>query len=135
MERLARKPPRDIAALRERVERWRQTRASFGPMPAELWTEAEVVARRRGLYATARGVGIDYGTLAKRLNSQPERSGRTEEVAFVEWSGAEVLGRAPASGTVVEMSDGSGRQMTIRVDGAGPVDLAGIVAAFCGPRP
>ena len=136
MERLAAREPRDIAALRDRVEGWRRTRVTPGPMPAELWAEAETIARKRGLYATARGVGIDYGALAKRMKSAPEPRGQAEALTFVEWRGAEILGQTPTgSAAVVEMADASGRRMTVRLEGGEPVDLAGIVAAFCGARP
>lgn len=100
-------------------------------MPPELWAEAEAVARKHGLYATARGAGVDYGTLAKRLTAEP--AGKAEAVAFVEWSGAELLGGAPR-GAVIEMSDASGRHVAVRLSGGEALDVVGIVAAFCGSR-
>lgn len=127
--------PTEITELRHRVERWRRTRRGHGPMPAELWAEAVAVARRRGLYETARGVGIDYGSLVKRMRDEargPE-AGRSVAVEFVEWTGAEILGRvAVPTGAVVEMSDTSGRRVTVRMGAGEGVDVAGIVAAFCG---
>ena len=99
-------------------------------MPAELWAAAVAVARKRGLYETARGAGIDYGKLAKRVKDEsPEEVAKVE---FVEWRLGQVV--KPA-GAVVEMSDTSGRQVTIHLGGGDSVDVAGIVAAFCGPRP
>jgi len=132
--------PAEITELRERVERWRRFRSGHGPMPAELWAAAVDVARRRGLYETARGVGIDYGGLAKRMKGEAlvAEAGRSARVEFVEWSGAEILGQvaAPApAGAVVEISDASGRHVTVRMSAGEGVDVAGIVAAFCGvPR-
>lgn len=130
--------PAEIAQLRERVEEWRRARRGHGPMPAELWVAAVAVARKCGLYETARGVGIDYGSLAKRVKDEPPEAetGRLAKVEFVEWSGVELLGQvAKPAGAVVEMSDTSGRQVTIHLGGGEPVDVAGIVAAFCGSRP
>lgn len=130
--------PAEIAQLRERVEEWRRTRPGHGPMPAELWVAAVAVARKRGLYETARGVGIDYGSLAKRVNDAPPaaETGSLAKVEFVEWSGVELLEQvAKPAGAVVEMSDTSGRQVTIHLGVGEPVDVAGIVAAFCGSRP
>ena len=126
--------PADIAQLRERVDGWRRARRGLGPMPAELWAAAVAVARKRGLYETARGAGIDYGKLAKRVKDEsPEEVAKVE---FVEWSGVELLGQVvKPAGAVVEMSDTSGRQVTIHLGGGDSVDVAGIVAAFCGPRP
>lgn len=127
--------PEEITRLRERVERWRRTRRGHGPMPAELWAEAVAIARKHGLYETARGVGIDYGALAKRMRNEPRHleAERSVAVEFVEWTGAEVLGQVAAStGAVVEMSDPGGRQVIVRVGAGERVDIPGIVAAFCG---
>ena len=127
-------PPREMVALRDRVDEWRRTRACFGPMPADLWDEAVALGRRRGLYATARGVGINYDSLAKRVRAlQPH--GQAAEVAFVEWTGAGLVDQAPGGGNVLQVSEASGRQMTVRLAGGTQVDLAGIVAAFCAARP
>jgi hypothetical protein len=130
--------PAEIAQLRERIEEWRRTRLRHGPMPADLWAAAVAVARKHGLYDTARGMGIDYGSLAKRMKEEPPvgAAGSLAKVEFVEWSGAELLGQvSKPAGAVVEMSDTSGRRVTIHLGGAEPVDVAGIVAAFYGSRP
>lgn len=130
--------PAEIAQLRERVEEWRRTRRGQGPMPADLWVAAVAVARKRGLYETARGVGIGYGSLVKRMKDEPPigAAGSLAKVEFAEWSGAGLLGQvSKPAGAVVEMSDTSGRRVTIHLGDAEPVDVAGIVAAFCGSRP
>jgi len=128
--------PREILALRDRVEEWRRTRSARGQMPAELWSEAVSVARRRGLYTTARGAGVDFGALAKRVRGEPPGAQSTSAITFVEWSGAQILGQVRSPGcAVVEMSDAAGRHVTVRLDSTGGLDVAGIVAAFCGSRP
>jgi hypothetical protein len=102
-------------------------------MPAELWAAAVAVARKRGLYKTARGAGIDYGSLAKRLRDAPpgDEAGSLAKVEFVEWSGVELLGQvAKPAGTVVEMADPSGRHVTVHLGGGEPVDIAGTVFVF-----
>jgi hypothetical protein len=83
-------------------------------------------------------VGIDYGGLAKRMKGEPRglEAAKSAGVEFVEWSGVEILGQVAAPvGAVVEMSDASGRQVTVRLNGGEDVDVARIVAAFCGSRP
>ena len=129
--------PAEITELRERVDRWRRSRGGHGAMPAELWAGAVAVARKRGLYSTARGVGIDYGGLAKRMKAESlgVEAARPVGVEFVEWSGVEILGQVAApvpASAVVEMSDASGRQLTVRMSGGEGMDVAAIVAAFCG---
>jgi hypothetical protein len=57
-----------IAPLRAHITHWRATRTHRGaPMPAALWVAAVDLARRHGLTATARALGLDYGTLKRRL--------------------------------------------------------------------
>ena len=57
-----------VAPLRAQLTHWRATRTHRGaPMPAALWVAAVDLARRHGLTATARALGLDYGTLKRRL--------------------------------------------------------------------
>jgi hypothetical protein len=50
--------------------------------------------------------------------------------AFVELSGAQILGASSAPGAVVELSDGAGVRLTVRLAASAEVDVARIVAAF-----
>ena len=87
-------------------------------MPSESRDCATEIEGKHGLYATARGLGIDnYGTLAKRIKNavSPDRTA----VGFIEWSGAEILGTGTPAGTVVEIADRSGRQLTVRLAAGG----------------
>ena len=54
---------------RRGVERWRETRAAGMPMPESLWAMAAQLARRHGIYPTARVLGLEYNKL-KRLSQQ-----------------------------------------------------------------
>ncbi|MBM3271220.1 MAG: hypothetical protein FJZ01_26605 [Candidatus Sericytochromatia bacterium] len=122
-------------ALRERVEEWRRTRPCFGPMPADLWAEAVSVAQKRGLYVTARSASLDYGGLARRLAvAEAATPPQPEAVAFVEWSGADILGSRPGAGVEIEMSDRDGRRMTLRAPSGESFGIAAIVSAFWGAR-
>ena len=47
------KLPAGVKRLRDQIERWRRTRAKRTLMPAELWSEAIVQARREGAYLVA----------------------------------------------------------------------------------
>jgi hypothetical protein len=106
-------------------------------MPAALWAEAVRAARSCGIYAIARAVDVDYGALAKRVAEDPGAGPDDSEssaVRFVEWTGAQLQGVPAATGSVVELSDGSGRQMTVRLNGGQELDVVGLVSAFCGSR-
>ncbi len=121
--------PADMVALRGQIEAWRSTRKGLCAMPADLWDSAAKIAARHGIYATATIVGVSYDALAKRVkNAMP--ASRTA-VSFVEWSGAEILANNMAAGSVVEVSDSAGRQLSIRLAQGDKADVASIVAAFC----
>ncbi len=73
-------------------------------MPAELWAAAVGLARRSGVYPVARALSVDYGALRRRV-AEAARV-RTEGAGahrFVEFSGAQLLGVASATGSVVEL--------------------------------
>ncbi len=125
--------PGRVRAVRDRVALWRRTREKRSPMPADLWTEAVALARSEGTYRIARALGIDIGSLARRV-AEARDGGAAGGSAFVELSGAQLLGAAAPAGMVVEISDGDGMRLTIRLSGGTPVDVAGVVHAFCRRR-
>jgi len=95
-------------------------------MPPELWADAVALAREHGTFHTARALGLSYQTLKERVAEQG-RGGRTgAPEGFVEIPGAALFTGTEAN--VVEISDGPGRTLVIRL--AGAVDVAGVVAAF-----
>jgi hypothetical protein len=102
-------------------------------MPADLWSEAVALARREGTYATACALGLNFESLARRVaeaRAGSERDG-AQASAFVELSGAQLLGAAAAAGPVVEICGGDGMRLTIRLGGDTPLDVVGIVQGFC----
>ena len=82
-------------------------------MPEELWRAAVVLAREHGAYGTARGLGINYGTLRVRMAASAKRNAGSRS-EFVELSPGLALGGVPA-GSVVELSSGGGEKLTIRL--------------------
>lgn len=117
-----------LTQLRRRIERWRRTRAKRSPMPAELWSAATDLARGLGAYRVARQLGIGYGSLRDRLRADGE-SGGVAAPAFVAVDGAALFAPAPASGHgEVELSDGGGLKVVIRLAAGQAVDVAAVVA-------
>ncbi len=55
--------PRDLARMRERLDEWRGGHARGVALPEALWSGAGRVARRRGVYVTARALGLEYNKL------------------------------------------------------------------------
>lgn len=124
--------PARVRAVWERVALWRRTRKKRSPMPSALWAEAVALARTDGTYSTARALGVDFQSLARRVAEirAGEETGPAHVGAFVELSGSQLLG-ATAAGPVVEISDGDGVRLTIRLAGGTPLDVVGVVQGFC----
>jgi len=96
-------------------------------MPAELWTRAVELARTRGTYPIARAVHVDYASLARRVaETNGVRASDERNGGFVELRGADLLG----GDTMVEVSDGDGTRMTIRIGAGGALDVTALINAF-----
>jgi hypothetical protein len=130
-------------AVRARIADWRRTREKRSPMPAALWGDAVALARREGTFGVARAVGVDFESLARRVaearagtaGEEPAAAGAGPTASgFVEVSGAQLLGVSGAAGAVVEVADGDGARLTIRLATATALDVAGVVAGFRGRR-
>src|ERR1700694_3044603 len=61
---------------RRRVERWRERRAAGMSMAENLWAMAAQLARRHGIYPTARVLGLEYNKL-KRLSQQSNEAAKS----------------------------------------------------------
>jgi len=59
----------DFLTLQRRLAEWRSSHPRRSPLPEQSWTEAAGLARKRGLYRTARTLPIAYANLRKRLRS------------------------------------------------------------------
>ena len=119
--------PAGVKELRRRIERWRRTRERRTAMPADLWTEAIALARSGRPYAVARVLGLNFDGLRRRMAEAAASA--PPPGAFVELSGAQILG-ASVPGAVVELSDGDGVRLTVRLVAGAEVDVARVVAAF-----
>lgn len=122
-------PPANVKAVSDRIEKWRRTRRKRSPMPEQLWREAAALAGSHGVYRISQALRVSYETLrswtAKTGPHEAKKQGDT--VGFVEVGLAE-----PAeveAGPVVELADGDGAKMTIRLPAGSTVDVAGLASA------
>lgn len=119
--------------LRERIERWRLTRAKRRPMPSALWDEAAALARELGLHPVKSALGLNYASLRRRVNEGAACvSGARASTggSFVELSGAQLLELPVLATPVVELSDANGTRLTVRLAAGSALDVARLVAAF-----
>ena len=130
-----------LAGLLEGVERWRQERAhTRAAAPEALWAAAVEVARRDGVYATARAIRFDSSRLKARMSvalsagpthpTRPTAGAPTmAPPAFVAIEVAGPRGGVTTSETVVELVGRHGDRMRI-VAAHGEVDVVGLAHAF-----
>lgn len=114
-----------LEGLRGRISRYRQGRPPRAHLPAELWLEAAGWAEKLGVSRASSALGVSYESLRRK-------AGKRATGSFVEFSGAQLLDAAV--GDVLELSDGTGARLTIKLGGAVALDVAAVVAAFRGAR-
>ncbi len=69
----------DMQRLSRRFERWRNAHTGRLPIPARLWTAAAELARKHGVFPTAKALRLEYGKLkqqAELLGPTTKRRGR-----------------------------------------------------------
>jgi hypothetical protein len=110
----------DFEPLRRRLTQWRASRPHLrAPIPEPLWAEAVVLARRHGVFETARALRLGYDSLKRRVS---EPAGSSLPVpGFVELPLA-----PPSQGTlwVLEFRAADGRSLRVQLPPMLVADLA-----------
>jgi hypothetical protein len=114
----------ELAEVRRRFVQWRKGNGGRGSrIPAELWNEAARVARKRGVYATARALRLNYEGLKTRVAAGEAKA---TQAGFVELQ----VGSPAATGAVVELVGPAGEQMRIHLSGVRAPELVALAQAF-----
>ncbi len=98
-----------IQDLPRRFEDWRRKRTRGTRIPEPLWRAAVEAAREHGIHRTAKQLGVDYYSLARRVNAKPQTR---DPIRFVEYPGT-VLPASPAC--VVEIHNSKGRRLRVEL--------------------
>ena len=86
--------PRELSRMRQRLDDWRKGNARGVAFPEKLWASAGRLARRHGIYVTARVLGLEYNKLKRASGAAAGAGGRGKRpavqkaVKFIELSGA-----------------------------------------------
>jgi hypothetical protein len=107
---------RDLAELKEQLERWRKHNRRGARLPEEFWREAVAMAREQGVFRVAKALPVDWRTLKKKMAAG--------EPVFVE---ARTTERAVRPAHAVEVETARGR---VRVTGLGVSELAELLRAL-----
>jgi hypothetical protein len=105
----------DLNQLRRQLSAWRRAQSGRPRLPEALWRAATDLARTQGPSRVARLLRLDYYKLRKRLSATT--SPLPAPPAFVELKGAPMVEAGPGE-SVVELFDGCGARMTLRVPNA-----------------
>ncbi len=122
-----------VRRARAGIEKWRKTRKKRSPMPEPLWDAAVELAQSEGVYPIARTLRVNYQSLQCRvaIASSTTRPGPGTPRGFVELSSPlPIAPPPPPAGPVLELSDGSGATLTIRLPSASELDVEHLAKAF-----
>jgi hypothetical protein len=113
--------PTDLRQLQRQLSTWRRQQSGRVRLPEAVWLTAATLAQRHGASLVARTLHLDYYKLRQRSAGRSSPTGGVP--AFVELQAAPTLG--PVCGdAAVELSDGTGARMTLRVRGELPTVVA-----------
>jgi len=113
--------PTDLRQLQRQLSTWRRQRSGRVRLPEALWQSAATLAQRHGASLVARTLHLDYYKLRRR--SAGGASPAESAPAFVELQVAPALGPSGSEASV-ELSDGTGARMTLRVRSELPTVVA-----------
>ena len=116
-----------LSRVGDQIRQWRRTRPKCRPMPAHLWAEATSLARELGIHRVKVALGLNYESLRERVARNDAVGAEPPSAGFVEVSGAALLA---TTGPVVELADGRGMRLTIRLPAASGLDVAQLIEAF-----
>jgi hypothetical protein len=104
----------DLNHLQRQLSAWRRRQSGRPRLPEVVWSAATELAKNQGPSLVARTLRLDYYKLRQRLAGTAVD--RTVSPAFVEVR-TESMGLASPSESWVELADGTGARMTLRVRG------------------
>ena len=130
----------DVEQARRRFAEFRQAHAARSRLPKELWATAAKLARRDGITATARVLGVDRPSLQKwtdrlepRVSGTRRKSTRRHPLdgsaapAFMESLGAST---GTATSCVVEVESASSGKLRLDLKTIATSQLAELIRAF-----
>jgi len=121
-----------LGPARRRLAAWRQRRPHRAPIPQDLWSWIVPLARTHGVSRVSRALRLNYYGLKRRVASSPCRKDAGVGAPFVELK-ATPWEFSPAC--VVELEDGLGSKMTLRLSQGGGAEVLAWVQAFWSRRP
>ena len=110
--------PQDLLRMRERLDEWRGSHARGMAFPEALWLAAGRGARRRGVFRTARALGLEYNKLKRASGAgiarvrEAKRPPAVKPMKFIEVTG--VLPGSP-SGCRLSLQGPEGERLQLEM--------------------
>ena len=128
--------PAPLEKVRRRFERWRATRRGRARIPDSLWAAAARVAGRYGISRTAGVLGVNSRRLKEHLGTQAvDVEGEAETKAAARFVELNAFAGSGACHCLLELEDGSGAKLRVRLRGTGMPDLAALARSFWNRQP
>jgi adenylyl- and sulfurtransferase ThiI len=123
----------EIEPVRRQLEAWRKTRQHRDRIPEPLWGAMSKLARTYGISSVSAALRVEYYALKDRVEAARKVSAVSKPglPTFVELK-SPVLGQSTDSR--VELEDGSGNKMTVRLDSGVDLDLIAMMQVFWSRR-
>jgi len=116
--------PSELQAVHRQLEQWRRTRAPGARIPAPLWASAVAVARRHGVYRTARTLHLEARKLKHLVTAAcPAPRASAVAPAFVELLTPSGAGSGECT---VEIAGPRGGRLRVQLRGAPLPDLVAL---------
>jgi len=118
-----------LAALwraQRKIEQWRERHRPRARIPEELWREAAELACAYGINRTAKALRLGYYSLKKRVAAVARSGERAPEFVEILPGGMP----APRPECLIEVEDGRGAKMRIRLQGGDLPDVAALTRVF-----
>ena len=128
--------PAQLDRVRRMFEHWRAIRKGRLRIPDALWASAARVAAKWGISRTAGVLRVNSNRLKKHLRTRataaPDRAEAEDKAGFVELTPIALNGSCEC---LLELEDGDGAKMRVRLRGPGMPDLAAITRSFWNRQP
>lgn len=121
--------PSELQAVHRQFEQWRRTRQSGARIPATLWASAVAVARRLGVYRTARMLHLESQKLKHLVTAARPAPHEPTAPAFVELLAPSAAGSGECT---IEIEGPRGGRLRVQLRGAPVPDLVGLSRVVCG---
>ena len=124
----------EVAALRARIDAWRDQKKRGEAMPDGLWESAAELATVHGIGTISRALGVHYGRLMRLVDALEQRESEPP-IEFVELPRlTSPVASATGTPTVVEMTRANGSSVRVELPN-GTVDILALASRFWGGDP